>query len=49
MLAEAILQESDRIALFAPFGLVWAGGPFGLAAAQLTYWKLRFLDKLREY
>ncbi len=49
VLAEAILQESDRIALFAPFGLVWAGGPFGLAAAQLTYWKLRFLDKLREY
>ena len=48
VLAEAILGQSDRIAMFKPFGLAWAGGPFGLAAAQLTYWKLQAQDWLRE-
>lgn len=48
VLAEAILGESDRIRLFAPFGLDWAGGPAGLLAAQLTYWKLQLQDWWRE-
>lgn len=48
VLAEAILGESDRVAMFAPFGLKWAGGPFGLAAAQLTYWALQAQDWWRE-
>ncbi|EEW26398.1 NAD(P)/FAD-dependent oxidoreductase [Rhodobacter ferrooxidans] len=48
VLAEAILGETDRIAMFAPFGLPWAGGPLGLAAAQLTYWKLQAQDWWRE-
>jgi hypothetical protein len=48
VLAEAILGETDRIAMFAPFGLPWAGGPLGLAAAQLTYWKLQAQDRWRE-
>ena len=48
VVAEAILGQSDRYKLFAPFGLVWAGGPFGLAAAQLTYWKLQAQDWWRE-
>lgn len=48
ILAEAILGESDRIKMFAPFGLDWAGGPLGLAAAQLTYWKLQAQDLWRE-
>ncbi|MCV2864717.1 NAD(P)/FAD-dependent oxidoreductase [Albidovulum sediminicola] len=48
VLAEAMLGESDRIRLFAPFGLDWAGGPLGLVAAQLTYWKLRAQDWWRE-
>ena len=48
ILAEAILGESDRINMFAPFGLDWAGGPLGLAAAQLTYWKLQAQDLWRE-
>ena len=46
--AEAILGTSDRIALFAPFGLNWAGGPFGLATAQGVYWALRVQDWWRE-
>lgn len=44
VVAEAVLGESDRIRQFAPFGLVWAGGPAGLLAAQLTYWKLQAQD-----
>jgi glycine/D-amino acid oxidase-like deaminating enzyme len=48
VLAEAMLGESDRIRLFAPFGLDWAGGMAGLAAAQLTYWKLQAEDRWRE-
>ncbi|HPD93814.1 MAG: FAD-dependent oxidoreductase [Rhodobacter sp.] len=46
--AEAILGTSDRVALFAPFGLDWAGGPVGLAAAQATYWALQVQDWWRE-
>jgi len=48
LVAEAILGQSDRYRLFKPFGLVWAGGPVGLAAAQLTYWKLQAQDWWRE-
>jgi gamma-glutamylputrescine oxidase len=48
VLAEAILKETDRIRLFAPFGLDWAGGGAGLIAAQLTYWKLQLQDWWRE-
>ena len=46
--AEAILGASDRIALFAPYGLDWAGGAAGLAVAQGTYWALRVQDWWRE-
>lgn len=48
VLAEAVLGESDRISMFAPFGLDWAGGAAGLVAAQLTYWKLQMQDRWRE-
>jgi glycine/D-amino acid oxidase-like deaminating enzyme len=48
LIAEAITGNSDRYRLFAPFGLVWNGGPFGVAAAQLTYWAYQFQDYLRE-
>lgn len=48
VIAEGIIGASDRYRLYAPFGLDWAGGPVGLAAAQLTYWKLQALDWWRE-
>lgn len=48
LIAEAILGSTDRYKLFAPFGLVWAGGYAGLAVAQLTYWKLQAQDRWRE-
>ena len=48
MVAEGILGESDRWRLYEPFGLAWNGGPFGLAAAQLTYWTYQAMDRVRE-
>ncbi|MEO8242119.1 MAG: FAD-binding oxidoreductase [bacterium] len=48
ILAEAMLGQSDRIGMFAPFALNWAGGPIGLAVAQLTYWGLQAQDRWRE-
>jgi gamma-glutamylputrescine oxidase len=48
VIAEAILGASDRFKQFAPFGLVWNGGPFGIAAAQLTYWAYQTSDWARE-
>jgi glycine/D-amino acid oxidase-like deaminating enzyme len=48
VLAEAMLGQSDRLQMFAPFGLNWAGGPIGLAVAQLTYWGLQAQDWWRE-
>ena len=48
VVAEGILGASERYKMFRPFGLVWAGGPVGLAAAQLTYWKLQMQDWWRE-
>jgi gamma-glutamylputrescine oxidase len=48
LIAEGISGASDRYRQFAPFGLNWAGGGLGLAAAQLTYWKLQAEDWWRE-
>lgn len=47
VIAEAIHGASDRYKLFAPFGLVWNGGPFGTAAVQLTYWSYQAADLIR--
>jgi gamma-glutamylputrescine oxidase len=47
VIAEAIHGSSDRYKLFAPFGLVWNGGPFGTAAVQLTYWRYQAADLIR--
>ncbi len=48
LIAEAINGDSDRYRLFTPFGLDWNGGPFGIAAAQMTYWAYQFQDFWRE-
>lgn len=49
VIAEAILGTSDRYKLYAPFGMNWAGGPFGVAAAQMTYWTYQAMDYVREF
>lgn len=46
LLAEGIAGESDRYRLFEPFGLDWAGGPFGRAAAQAIYWSGQVRDAI---
>ncbi len=48
VIAEGILGQSDRWRRFAPFGLDWTGGLAGMAAVQLTYWKLQAQDFWRE-
>ncbi|MDA1073110.1 MAG: FAD-dependent oxidoreductase [Proteobacteria bacterium] len=44
LLAEGISGQSDRYRLFEPFGLDWAGGPFGRIAAQAIYWTGQMQD-----
>ncbi|EIM27489.1 NAD(P)/FAD-dependent oxidoreductase [Microvirga lotononidis] len=48
VIAEGILGTSDRYRLYEPFSLAWNGGPFGVAAAQLTYWTYQALDRAKE-
>ncbi len=36
LIARGIMQRDDRWKLFAPYELVWAGGPLGRAAAQVV-------------
>lgn len=48
VIAEGILGQSDRWRRFQPFGLEWTGGPLGMAAVQLTYWRLQAMDAWRE-
>lgn len=44
LLAEGISGQGDRYRLFEPFGLDWAGGPFGRVAAQAIYWTGQMQD-----
>ncbi len=48
VVAEAILQQSDRYRHFAPFGLDYTGGLVGRAAVQATYWHYQLMDAWRE-
>lgn len=47
VLAAAIQGDLSGVSGFAPWGLPFAGGPAGLAAAQLTYWYHELRDWLR--
>jgi gamma-glutamylputrescine oxidase len=49
VIAEGILGTSDRYRQYAPFGLNWAGGPFGRATAQMTYWTYQAMDFAKEF
>ncbi|MFC4171354.1 NAD(P)/FAD-dependent oxidoreductase [Microvirga sp. GCM10011540] len=48
VIAEGILGSSDRFRFYEPFSLTWNGGPFGVAAAQLTYWTYQAMDLAKE-
>lgn len=47
VLAAGIEGDLSGVSGFAPWGLPFAGGPAGLAAAQLTYWYYELRDWLR--
>lgn len=44
VIASAIAGEDDRINLFEPFGMRYAGGILGPYAAQMLYWMWRLRD-----
>ena len=48
LIARAIADDDPTWKLFTPFELVWAGGKYGRALAQVYYWTRRFGDALAE-
>jgi gamma-glutamylputrescine oxidase len=48
LIARAIAHDDPTWKLFAPFELVWAGGKYGRAIAQVYYWTRRFADAVSE-
>jgi gamma-glutamylputrescine oxidase len=48
MIARAILDGDDRWRLFSPYELVWAGGRWGRAAAQMVFWSMQARDAVQE-
>src|SRR4051812_1427764 len=49
MVARAILDGDDRWRLFSSYELVWAGGAFGRAAAQTSFWMMQRRDAVAEW
>ena len=49
VVASAIAENDERYKLFEPFGLDYAGKPFGPAIAQSAYWYFQAQDKVREW
>lgn len=47
VVASAIAEQDERYKLFAPFGLTYAGKPFGPAIAQTAYWLFQLRDSLQ--
>jgi glycine/D-amino acid oxidase-like deaminating enzyme len=47
ILAQAIGESDDTWRLFAPFELVWAGGPLGRAAMQAYFWWIDARDRFK--
>ncbi len=48
LIARAIVEGDQTWRQFAPFELVWAGGIFGRATAQMYYWMKRVRDAIAE-
>jgi hypothetical protein len=44
LVARGIVENDETWRKFTPFELVWAGGVFGRAAAQLRVWIKRLTD-----
>jgi glycine/D-amino acid oxidase-like deaminating enzyme len=48
LVARAITRRDDRFRLFSDFGPRWAGGPFGQAGVQMSYWGMQLRDRIDE-
>jgi gamma-glutamylputrescine oxidase len=48
LIARGIADDDPTWRLFTPFELVWAGGKYGRALAQIYYWTRRFGDAVAE-
>jgi hypothetical protein len=48
LMARAIAAGDDEYKRFAPFGLRWAGGPFGRIGVQSSYWYMQARDYFEE-
>ena len=48
LIASAIAEGDQQYKIFAPYKPVWAGGIFGRIGVQLTYWYMRWRDKMDE-
>jgi gamma-glutamylputrescine oxidase len=48
LIARAVAEDDPTWKLFTPFELVWAGGKYGRALAQVYYWTRRLGDALAE-
>jgi gamma-glutamylputrescine oxidase len=47
LIARAVVEGDDTWRLFLPYELIWAGGPFGRAAAQIGIWWGRARNEAR--
>jgi gamma-glutamylputrescine oxidase len=48
LIASAIVASDDRWRLFSAYELVWTGGAWGRAAAQILFWARRLQDAVAE-
>ncbi len=49
IVADAIINGDERYKLFEPFGLWYAGKPFGPIVAQTAYWLFQLQDAYKEW
>ena len=49
VVADAIVNGDERYRLFEPFGLQYAGKPFGPIVAQTAYWLFQLQDAYKEW
>lgn len=49
IVADAIINGDERYKLFEPFGLQYAGKPFGPVVAQTAYWLFQLQDAYKEW
>jgi gamma-glutamylputrescine oxidase len=49
LLADALVGDRSGLAEHQPYGLPWAGKPFGFLAAQATYWWFQGRDAFKDW